>query len=292
MQGEIDMKLFVSDLDKTLLNSQHQIGEQNMIGLRMLSEIGYNLCIASGRAYSDILRIMQSLEIDISIIALNGALIFDNKGQIIASNPLKDKETIKRIIEYCEEKALIYHLYCSDTVYSRKYSNMMEQLYTLSSSKYTDIQKIIQSMQLYYNAFYQNKILSNFNDAMAILNKNNIFKLEIFSENKQLLDDISLMITDDLNYSSSSPRNIEITNQGINKGDALIQLCDYLNINLSDVIAIGDNFNDYEMLQVAGKSIAMSNAEEQIKKIANHITLNADDAGVHYAINNYLRKEL
>ena len=46
------------------------------------------------------------------------------------------------------------------------------------------------------------------------------------------------------------------------------------------------------MLQVAGKSIAMGNAEEQIKKIANHITLNADDAGVHYAINNYLRKEL
>ena len=46
MQGEIDMKLFVSDLDKTLLNSQHQIGEQNMIGLRMLYEIAYNLSIA------------------------------------------------------------------------------------------------------------------------------------------------------------------------------------------------------------------------------------------------------
>lgn len=286
------MKLFVSDLDKTLLNSQHQIGEQNMIGLRMLSKIGYSLCIASGRAYSDILRIMQGLEIDIPIIALNGALVFDNKGQIIASNPFKDIETIKQIIEYCEEKTLIYHLYCSDIVYSRKYPNMMEQLYTLSSSKYTDIKKIVQSMQLYYNAFYQNKVIGDFNDAIAILNKNNIFKLEIFSENKHLLNTISSMITEDLNYSSSSPRNIEITNHGINKGDALIQLCNYMNINLSDVVAIGDNFNDYEMLQIAGESIAMGNAEEKIKKIANHITLNADDAGVYYAINNYLRKEV
>ena len=68
------MKLFVSDLDKTLLNTKHQIDEQNKSGLDMLSQLNYSLCIASGRSYKDILEIMKIIEIDIPIIALNGAI--------------------------------------------------------------------------------------------------------------------------------------------------------------------------------------------------------------------------
>lgn len=207
---------------------------------------------------------------------------------MISSIPIDDIENIKNIIAYCEEKELIYHLYCSNCVYSRKYTNVIEQLYTLSSSKYDNIEKIIESMQLYYDIFYKNKVISGFNVTMDILKNQNVFKLEIFSHNKKILDNISLMTSNDLICSSSSPRNIEITKKGVNKGEALIRLCDYLDIDLLDVVAIGDNYNDFEMMKVAGTSIAMGNAEEKIKKIANYVTLDADDSGVYYAIVNYL----
>lgn len=285
------MKLFVSDLDKTLLNTDHLISAENMEALEELSDMGYELCIASGRAYNDILNKMKKFRKNIVIIALNGAQVFDSNGELIFSNPLKNKENLNTIIEYCEKEKLIYHLYCKNTVYSRLYPTMMKQLYCLSSSKFSDIDRIINSMQIYYNVFYSNNIISDVQMAEDIINKEDIFKLEIFSEKKSILDNISAMLTEDLTYSSSTPRNIEITNKGINKGVALLQLCDYLNIKLSNIVAIGDNFNDYEMLKIAGKSIAMENAEEKIKDICDYVTLNSDNSGVYYAIKKYLKKE-
>ena len=75
---------------------------------------------------------------------------------------------------------------------------------------------------------------------------------------------------------------------GISKWNALKALCESLNIDLKDTIAIGDNQNDKEMLENSAVGIAMGNAAQDIKDISNYVTKNFDEDGVAYAINNYI----
>ena len=79
---------------------------------------------------------------------------------------------------------------------------------------------------------------------------------------------------------------------GINKGTALSILCDILNIESENVCVFGDNFNDIEMINFAGTSIVPENGENDVKKLATHITKTNDEEGISYAINNIILKNV
>ena len=87
---------------------------------------------------------------------------------------------------------------------------------------------------------------------------------------------------------SSSPLNIEVMDQYGNKGSALKKVAEHYNIPLHNTVAIGDNFNDIPMLEVAGLSVAMGNAEPQVKEICDVVTQSNAEDGVAYAINNHV----
>jgi Cof subfamily protein (haloacid dehalogenase superfamily) len=90
----------------------------------------------------------------------------------------------------------------------------------------------------------------------------------------------------DLTVVSSANRLLDIMASNISKGNALKILSDKLRVNLNEVIAFGDNYNDIEMLKCAGMSVAMGNAVQEVKKIAKYITKSNDEDGIAYAINN------
>ena len=92
---------------------------------------------------------------------------------------------------------------------------------------------------------------------------------------------------DKVYITSSLNTNIEICGKTANKGDGLTNLCKLLNIKPEEVIVFGDNFNDLEMLQFAGTSVVMENGEEEIKNIADFVTLPNTEGGVGYAIEKY-----
>ncbi|NGY88269.1 HAD hydrolase family protein [Bacillus megaterium] len=76
-----------------------------------------------------------------------------------------------------------------------------------------------------------------------------------------------------------------------NKGNGLKVMAKYFGIPLEDTVAIGDQFNDIPMFKVAGLSIAMANAEQEVKELSDVITLTNDENGVAYAIDNYVLKK-
>lgn len=88
---------------------------------------------------------------------------------------------------------------------------------------------------------------------------------------------------------SSSKNNFEILNSESSKGNAIEFIANSLNIPLDDVMAIGDNFNDISMFEKVKYSVAMGNAEEDVKKVCKFITLENDDNGVAHAINEHLK---
>lgn len=87
-----------------------------------------------------------------------------------------------------------------------------------------------------------------------------------------------------LEITNSHPHNLECNPKGINKASGLLDVCEIVGIDMSEVLAMGDSTNDTAMLRAAGKGIAMGNAQEQVKKIADAVTLSHEEHGVAQVI--------
>lgn len=109
------------------------------------------------------------------------------------------------------------------------------------------------------------------------------------SEDKGKLDKIieELSYYDELELTNSMPTNIEVNPIGVNKANALKRVCKEIGITMDQVMAAGDSLNDIKMIQEAGVGIAMDNAQEAIKKVADYITDSNDNDGVAKAIERF-----
>ncbi|CQR47289.1 Sugar phosphatase YidA [Paraliobacillus sp. PM-2] len=94
----------------------------------------------------------------------------------------------------------------------------------------------------------------------------------------------------DIELSNSSPTNIEVNAMGINKARAIEKLCKKLDIKMNQVMAMGDSLNDIKMIEEAGLGIAMENAQDEVKKVADWVTTHHTKDGVAQAINKWLMK--
>lgn len=93
---------------------------------------------------------------------------------------------------------------------------------------------------------------------------------------------------DELELTNSLPTNIEVNPKGVNKASALKKVCHELGITMNNVLAIGDSLNDIKMIQQAGIGVAMGNAQEAIKNVADHVTDTNNDDGVAKAIEKFV----
>ncbi|HBH3034913.1 TPA: HAD-IIB family hydrolase, partial [Clostridioides difficile] len=121
--------------------------------------------------------------------------------------------------------------------------------------------------------------------------KKDILKFVIIEEkNPSILDEIrkELRKVQGIKITSSWPNNIEVMNEGVDKGNAVKILAEKMNIDREDIIAFGDNYNDIEMIKFAGLGVAMGNAEEFIKQEADYVTDTNQDSGVAKAIYKFL----
>lgn len=87
---------------------------------------------------------------------------------------------------------------------------------------------------------------------------------------------------------TSKPYFLEFMAQGVSKGNAVTDLSKKLDIALSEVVAFGDSSNDISMLQVVGHAVAMGNANDQVKAVADEITLSNSDNGIPHTLRQIL----
>lgn len=114
------------------------------------------------------------------------------------------------------------------------------------------------------------------------------FGFDVAEDNirKQIIDVLSQEISIEL--SNSSPTNIEINAIGVNKARAIEKLCEQLDIQMENVMALGDSLNDIKMIEEAGIGVAMENAQEEVKKSANWVTTHHTKDGVAEAIQKWV----
>ena len=262
-------KLAVFDMDGTLLNNNHEISKENLKALDYLKEKGIKTVIATGRPSELLKKYTNELKMDEYVITCNGSVIgrpFSN--DIIHENVI-DKENVISIIDMCEEYNYDYLVYTKEAVISK--DNARLRLFKKVGSNYKESDKanIIETEDSNYikNNFKPNKIL--------ILESNPIKYKELWGKMSEFKN---------IEYTQSWLGALDVSPMGDTKGKAVEKLCKHYNILKEEVIAFGDQLNDLSMIEYAGMGVAMGNAEEEVKQVADYVTLSNNENGVAEAI--------
>ncbi|EIT85601.1 cof family hydrolase [Fictibacillus macauensis ZFHKF-1] len=285
------MKLVAIDLDGTLLHKDKKISEENARAIREAQSHGITVSICTGRAVSDVLHLLEEAGLTCPVIGANGAVIVEGNNTVCAFPLLK--EEAYSVLQEMEKEHVFYHLHTNQGIYTPTYGEqgIMAEIQGLQKMDETiDSEQLWQRAQGYLQQYGQQHIAS----FTSIWNEELIvYKLLPFSYSLDKLARIeqkarqfaSIFVT------SSSTNNLEINHKEANKGNGLQAMADHLSIPYEHTVAIGDNLNDLPMMKVAGTSIAMGNALNEIKAYCDFTTLPHDMHGVAHAIRTVILKQ-
>ncbi|MDO5047727.1 MAG: HAD family hydrolase [Anaerococcus sp.] len=269
------IKLFALDLDGTLLDSRSILRKENIKALRDLEASGVRVILASGRVFSSVLYQAQKISKDPVLIANNGALMGMDYDKLFIENPL-DFTILEKLIDISIKNKLKFHFYSLDTYYSNE----------LDLESLDHLRKDID-----YGLNYQANLDISNDPLLKLKTKGEScykFLINGIDKSKISRDSLVTIIKDRLNdqvYITSSYEDaIEITSKGTSKLSAIYGLCEKMGISKNSFAAIGDSDNDLEMLEKASLSFAMSNANDKVKNISDHILEDNDGKAISQAV--------
>ncbi len=275
------MKLFVTDLDGTLLNSNHELTENSKVVLKRATTMGIPLCIATGRSYRDILRIFSDFEVKPYIISSNGASLYDNSGEKLHGVSIP-KEQVKEIITYLKAHNLQFEVADDEYTYITQWSidllkKELEDVGDQDQTKKKELENDVLGIVLSQGNL---KFVSSIDEMIEkVSSANSISSISAYlNKISQAMDYFTM--DKRIRTFSSWKYNFEMTSRDTSKGIALKVLSEQLGISLEDVVVVGDNYNDLSMLKIAGYKVAMANAVENVKSLADEVIKSNDEEGV------------
>ena len=262
------VKLFVSDLDGTMLPSGDIVSSENIAAVQCAVRAGVAVTIATGRMFEAALPVAEALGVDVPIIAYNGALIKSPSGRIYEEHAI-DPMLARDIITFAQARGWYIQSYSGGVL---RYAVACEE-----SRFYEDSQKIT------------GKAVGR--DGMLAYVTGNC-KLLLVTEGRAVSEARAQMLVDafgaHIGVTRSADRLVEIVVKGVSKASALTALAAKLGITADETMAIGDAYNDLPMLKAAGKSVAMGNAFPEVKEEADYETLPCTENGLAAAIYTYV----
>lgn len=287
-------KMIASDLDGTLLNSYGQITEKTKEALLKAQQQGVYVVFASGRVSSSIKCFADLIGIKGYIISGNGAVVTELETNENIYTNVMDKKTVLKIIEICEENSISYNLYTLKDVYTKKieYSTLFYHM---------ENKKLPEEKRIKINLCENIKKLIKENDELkiskiTICDKDRI----VFNSIIRKLREVKGVTVLDVSHSSRKVITVgteaveikynytEVSKSGVDKWSAIEFLSNKLNIDVKDIICVGDNANDIIMVEKAGLGVIMGNAAPMYKEKANYIAPSNDEDGVVDVINKYI----
>ena len=264
-------KLIVTDMDGTVLGEDHRMTEGNKKALKEAEKNGVKVVFATGRFHDSAKEHIDFLENIMPIISSNGSIIkHPITNEVLYSNFI-DREVSIEIVEILEKHNVKYQAY-TDEIILQKYETEDE----------------MRMMKEFIEKTFSDKTEISFKkDLREDIRNSNVLKFNIMEIDRPDLIDkvrVDLELVKNIEVTSSWKDNLEIMSEGSHKGNAVEYLCELLDIDREHIIAFGDNYNDLSMIEFAGTGVAMGNAEDDVKKIANHITDSNGNDGVAKAI--------
>lgn len=269
------LKLLVLDIDGTIAGESNNISEPVKEAITAAKAQGIKVAIATGRMFRSALRFHQDIGSTLPLIAYQGAWIQDPVSEQIYQHLPVSREMAQQLLDYFEQpelrSLLSVHFYINDQLYVREITTETQLYAERSGIKPIAVGDLRQVLTTYEPT----KILALCDDTDIIDN---------------LLGSLSRQYTPaELYLTKSVATFFEATNPFANKGVAVRYLAEeLLGLQPNNVMTIGDNFNDLEMLEYAGIGVAMGNAPSQVQAIANWIAPSVEQDGAAVAIEKLL----
>jgi len=254
------IKMVVSDMDGTLLNSNHQVSEQFFELFKELQSRDITFVAASGRQYNSIIDKLAPIKDEIIVIAENGGFAKKQDTEILVT-PL-DQQRVTEILATLNKIPNIHPVLCSK-----------HQAYLTNKSN-----EFVNKLAEYYTEF---EIIDNLNTFTSEVIKIAIYH---FESSEQFIYPFVKHFEKDLKVKVSGENWLDISNMNAHKGYALSKVMDSYNLKSNEIMVFGDYNNDLEMLALSDYGFAMANAHPNVKKVAKYSTLSNDDNGVEHIL--------
>lgn len=266
----MEIKLVASDLDGTIIDKNNHVSEKNFEAIDELHKYGIDFAVCTGKSYSVSQKICEHFNASYGIFG-NGTQIINLKtGKELWKKNISKQDALF-IITLAKRFNFHIHIYTDTEIISEKLEYMDLRNFVLKTKNANDDLEF--------------KIIDNISDYVE-KNDLNIFSIVVTTENNSLLNFQKILlinnniesvfinkrgkyrdniINKDYEYLNISPCNI-------NKNEGVKFLSNYLNISSQNILAIGDNINDFEMVKNAGIGIAVNDAFDELKNVATYVT--------------------
>lgn len=264
--NDIPYKLVAIDLDDTLLRGDLTISKRNRETIRKVAERGVAVTIATGRMHVSALRFARQLRLNVPLITYQGALVKTALNEEVLYEKLLDPAVARAVIRLAGCRGVHIQAYANDTLYTQHENEEVRAYTELVGVSYrvADLREIADRGTP--------KVL--------------------FSGDPGFLDEfaheVKALVGERANVFKSKPYFLEVTHPEATKGQALDFLARRLGIAREQVLAIGDSYNDLDMIGYAGLGIAMENAPAAIQRIADYVTGHHERDGVAEALERFV----
>lgn len=265
-------KLLLLDVDGTLIGGGAYPSERVSRAIAAAREQGVIVALCTGRASEACYHLLNHLRLDGLHIVFDGAAVVEWPSNELVFLHALPPRAARQLITLAREYDLFLEIYAHDFYFVEKNGALAEH----------------QQQKLQINPL--------FTDLMSLINRVKIVKGQILaadSTQKALADEVSVHLESycQVSWSLDPSNGIFFGNavaRNVSKANALLDLVDYLGIDLECVIAIGDSYNDIPAFEVAGTSIAMGHAPDKLKILADWVAPSVDADGVAHGIEKFI----
>lgn len=278
--SKASIRLLATDIDGTLLNPQFQISEGDLAALRRAHAAGMEIVLVTGRRHTFALPIAQHLGFDLWLISSNGAVTRSLRGETFHRD-LMPAETCRQLCE-----AMIQFRGNTVLTFDKEIKGaiVLEHLDEIGVSIRRWLEKNMEFIEFVVpieRALSSDPVQAMFCGTMARMS----LALEAL-KGAGLQDKITILRTE---YPVRDLSMIDVLNRGCSKGHALERWAMHRDFHRDEVMAVGDNHNDVEMLEFAGHPVIMGNACEELRTRGWRVTLGNEACGVAAALEEVMR---
>jgi Cof subfamily protein (haloacid dehalogenase superfamily) len=265
------IKLIAVDLDGTLLNSHHEMTARTEKALKAAVAQGVHVVIATGKTFLAAQHLIERLGLKTPGIFVQGTVSFNADGSVHSQQTI-DPPTARQIITFAEDRGHQLGIYSGNRIFVRKLYPRMEEL---TMHYHEPMPEAVGGLQNLLDNTPVNKIIA------------------IYPGDERRTQALRWQLQMQVNgsarlLSAGIPDEIELLPPNASKAAALKSLLKEFGVPASQALAIGDGENDIEMLQLVGMGVAVGNAGEHVKQVAQVVVASNDEDGVAEAIERFV----
>lgn len=284
----MDIKLFASDMDGTLLNEYHVISDRTANAVKRLQELGVEFLVATGREYKSAKILTDAQGIHCSFVNTNGADLRTPSGESVVTIPI-ETSSLQEARAHLTSQQIDYGIMTLGSYYTTNYHAIKERMKDFYEKK-------PQNRGAIYDEITDAQIATLLNGAKDIedfdIEKDVPLKIMIYHHHPETLKRLMKELSKDakIAVTSSGIDNLEINHIEAQKGFAIEKYIKEKGYTMDQVVSIGDALNDRSMLELAGTSYAMANATPQVQTYADHIAPKNTEDGVAVVIEQLIKQ--